>query len=327
MPLLPLALVGMLMAPPRGEWTDLAGLARLRSGALAAGAGRAPAAPGPTLPEPELAEYAVESAARGTLVFLLPSGPRTVRALEVEPAPGTAEAWRQARLRLTWDGDYPAGAGVEQPLGLAFGRVSAGAGLGATRLVGEEGGAWVNRFPMPYRSQALLQIDTERPLAGRLRARTTRGAVPDAGFFRAAMWPAGTARPPAPPRGSGRGHLAGLLVVSEGGPLPERPTLIGTLVLDGRPVGPLASAAGLPLDVKGPAGPDRGVVGGRPGGPSAAYRWLTDEPMTYDRSVEVEVDDSGEPGDRAGPAARVVLFWYSDRLSWGPRPAPDRAVR
>ena len=67
-----------------------------------------------------------------------------------------------------------ADAGVDLPLGYAFGAVE-GADAYQSLLVGQRAGAWYNRFPMPYRRQAILRIDTSRPLKGTIVVRTTRG--------------------------------------------------------------------------------------------------------------------------------------------------------
>jgi hypothetical protein len=356
MSVLPLALVGLSLAlpagpptaparpsPTAGEWADLAGLPRL------AVEGEGPqAAALSTTPDLETAEYAVEGASRSSQTFLLPPGPRTVRLLEAEPAAGTAEAWRLARLRLCWERDDPSDepADVDLPFALAFGRVSANSGIGATRLVGERGGSWVNRFPMPYRARALLQIDTERPLEGRVRVRTTRGADPAAGYFRASGRAIGPGSAPARPglSATGRGHLAGVLVVSERGPLSGAPDTPGRLVLDGRDLGPLATAVDLPWPETGTeTSPLRGAVGGGPDAPSAVFRWRVADPLPFRRSLAVEgragLDRvskaaGGPAADRFGRApavARVAVFWYSDRpagRSGSARgPAPDPSDR
>src|SRR5262249_29907188 len=50
----------------------------------------------------ETSEYLVDGIARSTHRFLMPAGPRTIRAVEIAVAPGTDDAWRAARWRLTW---------------------------------------------------------------------------------------------------------------------------------------------------------------------------------------------------------------------------------
>jgi hypothetical protein len=342
MPVLPLALLGFSLALPEppaapavaGGPNDLAALARLGAGGV-----RVEGLANPDLAGTETAEYLIESAARSTLTYLLPAGPRTVRALMLEPSGETAEAWRLARLRMTWESDDTAvPAGVDLPLGLAFGRVSAGEGLGWTLLTADARRAWVTWLPMPYRTEALLRIDTERPLKGRLRVWTSRGVDRDAGFFRAASWAAGPGRPGALIRENGRGHLAGMLVVNEAGPLPDpdRPEVLGNVEVDGKPRVPLAKAAGLPLRARSEGGfrvPIRGLRGGlgpSAGGPSAVFVWLAADPLSYDRSVVFDARQGANPGDRVGAGeVRVAVFWYSDRPGAGvdSPPAPKRVSR
>ncbi len=312
MPLLPLVLVlgGLTPAaaePGPGPAAELARVAR-----LGVAPGRDAAPPGATATE--TAEYAAESAARGELSYALPAGPRTVRALEVEPSPATAEAWRLARLRLTWEDDDPwsDGSAVDLPLGLVFGR---GSGLPAVEsaAVGTANGAWVNRFPMPYRTRALLRVSTDRPIEGRIRVRTTRGVAADAGYFRGDRL---SSRPRAAVTGRGRGHLAGIFAVTEG-PAPAGP---GRLVVDGKPGGSLAATLGIDArrdPARSGPGPVRGVLfpagdAGRPAARSAAYRWFLVAPVAFEDSFAIEA--GADPGDAPAPASvqTAAVFWYSE---------------
>jgi hypothetical protein len=237
--------------------------------------------------------------------------------LASNPAP--ADLARLARLRLTWEEDDPdpALAAVDLPAGLAFGRAD---GLPAvdSLVVGGTPGVWVCRFPMPYRTQALLRIDTAAPLAGRVRVRTTRGVEPDVGYLRGAVWSGCGGMRVAD---SGRGHLAGALVV-EGEPRPEGDR--AQVVIDGRPLGPFPRALGVP-------GPDRieaGATAGRlaaeanGGAPRAvAYRWLVAVPIPFRRGFAIEPAGDAAASATARTGATAALFWYSDR------PGPGRSVR
>jgi len=292
-------------APPQSDAAALVDLARL-------GPERKGSAP-PAAGELEPAGYVVEAGARSTQVFLLPPGPRTVRALEVVPTPATADAWRAARLRLTWEGDDPDPglAGVDLPLGLAFGRAG-GVPPVESAAVGTAGPAWVNRFPMPYRTGALLRVDSDAPIEGRIRVVTSRGAAADAGYFRAAVTLGAKADRVAD---AGPGKIVGLFYASEQGDPRPGATDPGRLTLDGRPGGPLADVLG--LDRPTTASPERGVrtrragvSGGKPRG-LAAYRWFLDDPLPFERSFAVGTDQDKE----AAPRDRGVMsvFWYSAR--------------
>ncbi|MFO0953695.1 MAG: hypothetical protein U0835_21580 [Isosphaeraceae bacterium] len=208
----------------------------------------------------EPAEYLVDAAARSSVTFLLPPGPRTLRHFEVIPAEGSREAWSAARLRLCWESDDPdaPGPGVDLPLGLVF--------------AGSQG--WVCRSPMPYRTRAILRIDTERPLSGKIVVKATRGVAGDAGYFRATAWE---------PRGgrivreTGRGQLIGVFA--------ESPGVAGRVrvSIDGQ-----AQAGGL----------DR----------------LASEPWKYQRELVLSVPEvEPGSGSGAALPARVVVFWNADR--------------
>lgn len=303
-------------AAAASELTDLADLARLGVADRPREIGTRP------VRDAEPALFVVEAAAHSRQAFLLPGGPRTLRELVVEPTPATVEAWRSARLRLVWESDDPdAGAAVDLPLGLLFGRFAPDAGLNATLLADSAGPVWVCRFPMPYRAQALLDMATERPLEGRIRLRTTAGVAPGAGYFRAASWSG-----PAQFSDTGRGHLAGVLVVEERESV-RLEADEGRLMLDDRDRGPLATALRLPGATDGAVAPAPAAATGRaragPGGPSAAFRWLAADPLPYDRGMALRsvpgrdavnragVGNGGENGGTA--AVRVAVFWYSDR--------------
>src|SRR5208283_3473233 len=71
----------------------------------------------------DVAHYDVEGLASSTHQYALRAGPATIRSFEIIPAAGTEDAWRAARLRMVWDHDEAADAGVDLPLGQAFGWV------------------------------------------------------------------------------------------------------------------------------------------------------------------------------------------------------------
>lgn len=252
---------------------------------LAMASSPAPASPPQALPDSktERAEYVVDTAARSTQVYVLPPGPRTVRSLEIEPTPATADAWRTARLRLFWEGDDPdpALAAFDLPLGLVFGR-SEGHTAADSEVIGTSGTVWVNRLPMPYRTGGLLRVDSESPLKGTVRVRTSRGTAADPGYLRASVHE--------PARGpfetTGKGRLAGAIFLGD-------PAKSGNLLLDGRPVGFLSDAIGFV----------------KPRGDGAGKRVLlafppAPGPLAFTRTLAVE---------KADPTATAAFFWYADR--------------
>ncbi|HMB07913.1 MAG TPA: DUF2961 domain-containing protein [Isosphaeraceae bacterium] len=250
------------------------------------------------LADAEPAEYRIEVEARSTQVFSLPAGPRTIRSFEVVSARGTADAWRAARLRLTWEGDDPARAGVDLPLGDAFGPPARGAPSHSV-LVGRDGESLYSHLPMPYRRQASLRLDSERPLAGAIRLLTVRGVVPDAGYFRAA-----SRTDPAPESDgvfawldeAGRGHYVGVFLAGAA----PRPGGV-RLTVDGRPLGP-----------------EMLVVGDSDCGASAS-RWHPADPVPFVRSIAAGLARDHLPAASAG--VRAAVFWYSEQ------PGPARAGR
>ena len=146
----------------------------------------------PSWPVPTSAKYEVEGLGNSAHQYALRAGPATVRSLEILPAPGRKTHGGPPGCGWSGTTTRPRDAGVDLPLGLAFGVVE-GATPYQSLLVGQKAGTWYNRFPMPYHRQAILRIDTRKPLKGTIVVRTTRGVAADAGYFRAAF-----ARPPRP---------------------------------------------------------------------------------------------------------------------------------
>ncbi|GAC1463756.1 MAG: hypothetical protein NVSMB9_01600 [Isosphaeraceae bacterium] len=256
------------------------------------------------------ADYLVELAARSTVVFLLPPGPRTIRALEATPSTGSADAWASANLRLIWESDDTGSplVGVNLPLGLAFGRRSGQPPVESV-AVGAIGGTWINRFPMPYHTSALLRIDTEAPLEGRIRVKTTRSAPADARYFRGIAFP-GVPEDSKDAAVSGRGVI---LVTDTDG-------TSGRLVGDAASWAFLSSASG---DVHAPATASRDssstslgsgfLLAGPPRRPASMYAWLRSEPRPAPSGTA--------PSTARREVAVEAFFWYSAS------PAPGREGR
>jgi hypothetical protein len=280
----------------------------------------------------ETCEYNVDGVARSIHRFLLPAGPRTIRALEIEAEPGTGDAWRAARLRLTWEhqGRAP---GVDLPVGLAFATLP-GVAPCQTLLMGQTGSSWTNRFPMPYRDQAFLQIDSETAIRGRIRVRGVRGVAADAAYFRATYREFGGAgaRPAVAFEGvelSGRGHYAGTLIAVPGAAgVVTRPGEVGRSIGDVRwVIAGLGTELAIDWSPSRPVpcdpAPTHGILLGRGDAtvpPAAAYRWHAADPIPFARPLRaaIELDPRAAPAD---VRALVAVFWYSESpgpLNGGP---------
>jgi hypothetical protein len=274
-------------------------------------------------PGPDLAVYEVECLANSEIVYGLRAGPATVRSIQVRPAPGFEAAWRAARLRFTWDGAGQAG--VDVPLGHFFGW-SEGAIPCRSLLVGDRDGVWYSRFPMPYRREAALRIDTPAPLKGVIEVRTRGEIAPDAGYFRASFRQSHTSSGTDFPwlQEQGRGHFAGVFSMTQGkAKLPywlegdDRFRVDGRLAIHGTGSEDYFNCGwyALPGRLDRPATyPLHGFPVYRQVGESwqaAAYRWHLADPMPFFRSIDAGIEHGG---DNQFPADyRAVVFWYSDR--------------
>jgi len=281
----------------------------------------------------DLAKFELEGLGHSAHHYNLRAGPATVRSIEIRPAEGTGDAWRSARLRIVWDHDETPEAGVDLPLGYAFGAVE-GAGGFQSLLVGQKEGAWYTRFPMPYRRQAILRIDTSKPIKGSIVVRTTRGIAPDAGYFRAAF------RESLPTRAredfpwlkeEGRGHFAGVLLATEGkAKLPfwlegdDRFTTDGRLAIHGTGTEDYFNCGWYALEGRLDR-PASYAVYGFPvyrrhgdGWQAVAYRWHPADPVPFARSIVAGIEHGGENDVAAD--YRAAVYWYTER------PGPWKAV-
>ena len=285
------------------------------------------------LADAEAARYEVDGVGNSSHQYVLRPGPATIRSIALIPATGTEEAWKSARLRMVWDQDDPANASVDLPMGLAFGQVD-GASPYQSLLVGQREGTWYNRFPMPYHRQAIIQVDTDRPIKGTIQVVTVRGIAPDAGIFHCVQ------RQSLPTRNGedfhwlrdeGRGHFAGVLLVTEGkAKLPywlegdDRFVVDGRLAIHGTGTEDYFNCGWYALEGR----LDRPAAYAVHGFPVyrqrgetwqvAAYRWHLSDPVPFARCVEAGIEHGGE--NNVAADYRAAVSWYSDR------PGPSRTA-
>lgn len=273
-----------------------------------------------------VASYEIEGLGHSTHEYGLRPGPATIRALELTPARGTEEAWKAARLRIAWDTDNSEDAAVDLPLGHAMGWAD-GAHEYQSLLLGQHEGHWYNRFPMPYRRQAIVRIDSEKPLKGTMRVWTTQGISAYAGFFHAAF------RQAVPTRSQvdfgwlneeGHGHYAGVLLMTQGrAKLPywlegdDRFQIDGRLAIHGTGTEDYFNCGWYAL----PGRLDRPACYPSHGFPvyriveeawqAAAYRWHLADPVPFARSINAGIEHGGE--NNVNASYRAAVFWYCER--------------
>lgn len=277
-----------------------------------------------------VAEYKVEGLARSEHVFCLPSGPATIRSIELEPTAETLDAWRSARLRIIWEAEEDGAAGVDLPFAYAFATLADAIDF-QSLLVGRSGNIWYNRFPMPYRRQATLRIDSEKPIQGKLSVRFHKRVAADAGYFRASYREALPTRPKEDfnwLKEEGRGHFAGVLMATRGGAkLPywlegdDRFTVDGKLAIHGTGSEDFFNCGWYALGgrLNGPAAyPSHGFPIYRSPQKevwqAAAYRWNVADPVPFSTSITAGIEHGGENQFEAD--YRAGVFWYSQ----SPRP-------
>ena len=278
------------------------------------------------------AGYKVEGIAHSEQVFAMPPGPATIRSIELEPTAETLDAWRSARLRIIWEAEEDGEAGVDLPFAYAFGTLPDAIGF-QSLLIGQRGNLWYNRFPMPYRRQATLRIDSEKPIQGKLRVRYQKEVAADAGYLRASYREALPTRPKEDFNWlseKGRGHFAGVLMATRGrAKLPfwlegdDRFTVDGKLAIHGTGSEDFFNCGWYALEgrLNGPAAypthgfpiyrsPEKEVW------QAAAYRWNVADPVPFSTSITAGIEHGGENQFEAD--YRAGVFWYSNQ------PSPSR---
>lgn len=268
-------------------------------------------------------------------VFEANSGGRIV-GLRFSPADAFAGKNRDVLLRISFDGESPA---VLCPAGDFFGYAW---GEPATRslLLGTAGATSYCYFPMPYRKSAKIELVSERDAPLSVQAEVLHAAEPrrpdEGGFY--AHWrrenPTKIGEHYTLLNTTGRGHLAGLVLQSQGFESgktlffegDDRTTIDGELVVHG--TGSEDFFNGGWYDV-----PDRwekrisfpltGCLGyAKHLGRTGAYRLLLGDAYPYRRSLLQTIEHAGEnnsiPTDYCS-----VTFFYSEGAPTGLEPMPD----
>ena len=277
------------------------------------------------LAELPTAIYKLDGVGNSEHVFILPPGPATIRSIELEPTEATADAWRSARLRLVWDQGAGGEPAVDLPVAFAFGTLADTIPF-SSLLVGQRDGTWYNRFPMPYRNQAVLRVNATQPIRGTFQVRFEKGIPDHAGYLRADFREAPTTRPNEVFNWldeRGRGHFAGVLMSSRGQANPPfRLEWVDRFQIDGNEASNSLhrdwSALGGRLD--GPvASPSRGFpihrISEEGAWRAAAYHWRVADPVPFATSIEAGVERGG--GNALEANHRASVFWYSNEPKTG----------
>ncbi len=196
--------------------------------------------------------------------------------------------------------------------------------------MGSTGPVWFNRFPMPYRRQAFLQIDSETAIRGTIRIRSVPGTASDAGYLRACYREGDLARSHSasnpiggfpPVELPGRGHYAGTFIAVRG-PAVGSPRLENAerCADDVRFVVPglgVVLAIGSPTQL---AAWDGSPAHGHFVGPgdstsqqSLGYRWHPADPIPFDRPIAATIAPGNRTRFTADFRVAVAVFWYSER--------------
>lgn len=273
------------------------------------------------------ADRAVETvlAERGSVDLAVIEGPAIIDRIWIA-IEGSDTFARDIVLRITWDGAE--GPSVEAPIGDFF-AVGPGARQELTSLpmqVQSEGRSFASFWKMPFAQKATITLVNQgrsptRQLLWEVDYRTLP-AVPDGSLYFHAQYVQGNPPPEGKPlqvlRGSGRGQWVGLSLTTQLG----EPGAWGTgairVSVDGDPgkgpgAVPVLNYFGhlFGLDVQN--GPYQGATldeGTREKARSSLYRFHVQDPIPFDRSIQVALDH-GQGNERSDRLA-TVAYWYQD---------------
>ena len=260
-----------------------------------------------------------------SLDYALPQGEHLVRALRLKIKPEQLENANSARLQITWDdAKQPA---VDLPLDYFFCQAKKSIPF-RSLLVGNKDGVWYNFMPMPYRKSAKLTIKAAKPLEAALSLLTASIAEKpgDVGYLHAVYnesLPTQTGKFHPYLKRQGRGRFIGAYLVTDGQNESKLPTWLegdeqftcdgelrihGTGTEDGFNCGWYA----VPGRLNGPGvTPLSGFPVYRKDGErnvAAAFRWYLTDPVSYDKSIDAELEHGGTNDVNAN--YRTAAFFY-----------------
>jgi hypothetical protein len=260
-----------------------------------------------------------------SLEWTLPKGPRMVRAVYLEAKPDSLANVNDARIQLTWDDATEAA--VDLPVDYFFCQAKPPTTF-KSLLVGDNGKAWYNFLPMPYRKSGKLTIKTAKPLAGTLTLLTAElpPKSDNLGYFHAAYnesLPTTTGKFHTYLDRKGKGHVVGVYLTTDGQSEPKLPIWLegdeqftcdgelrihGTGTEDGFNCGWYALAGRLDHPS---AAPVSGFPVYRMEGEkniATAFRWYVSDPVAYEKTMLFELEHGGTNDVNAN--YRTTTFYY-----------------
>jgi hypothetical protein len=260
-----------------------------------------------------------------SLDWVLPAGPRTVRALRLQLDPEAAQNAAGARLRIVWD-DAQAPA-VDLPLDVFFCQAKRPIPF-RSLLAGAGEGGWYNYLPMPYRKSGKITLATEKPLAGTISLATVPLAEKsgEMGYLHVAYHeslPTKTGEFHPYLLREGRGRVVGVYLMTEAIKPSKMPSWLegdewftcdGELRIHGTGTEDSFNAGwyAVPGRLNNPgATPLSGFPAYRKDDErdvAVAYRWYLPDPVSYEKSIDAKLEHG--PTNNIKADYRSAVFFY-----------------
>lgn len=263
--------------------------------------------------------------AKESIVLADLTGPGVIDRLWIA-VEGSDTFWRDIVVRITWDGGVAPS--VEAPIGDLF-AVGPGARQdlqSAPMQVSSQGRSFTSLWKMPFAQSARVELVNQgrsptRQLLWEVEWRKLPAQAEDTLYFHARYAQANPAldgRPLGVLRTSGRGHWVGLSLATQlGEPGAWGNGKIHVDVDGSKRKGPAATPIlnwfGHLFGVSVEPGAYAGATldeGTRVKARTSVYRFLIQDPVPFDKSIEVQIDH-GKKNERADRIA-TVAYWYQD---------------